>query len=362
MAQSKLIWDTTKPDKITWLRSKTKLIDRAVLTGRKAALVEGGGAIALFTVAEYTAYFGLPPQSRAPPGPAAGAGHNLANWKHNAEMFALQESYSDDTRAELLDFVPERLLAPMLVNRSIRTRTTAYIFSTLNERLGTLTKEDLDYLMREINEPCPPSMSPEEFLASWQATLGDLDQAGQPLSQLMATDILQKCFGSEYTECWRTFVRLFPLPANRTVLRLCDAIANFARDELPLLGAQTAIGANMVVDLQGELKELRALVAQQAATMKQALAVKRVQPSRSVRKRGQQQVAVLDEPPLKVSIRLTPFANRLFCYTHGPCQHMGKDCDGPPLDARNKTATWQNQMGSKWKELFKSKGWSTVSP
>ena len=93
MAQSKLFWNITKPDKITWLRSKTKLIDHAVLRGRKAALVEGGGAIALFTVAEFTAYFGHPPQSRAPFGPAAGAGHNLANWKHNADMYALQEGY-----------------------------------------------------------------------------------------------------------------------------------------------------------------------------------------------------------------------------------------------------------------------------
>ena len=42
-------------------------------------------------------------------------------------------------------------------------------------------------------------------------------------------------------------------------------------DELPLLGAQAAIGANMLVDMQGELKELRALVTQQAATIQQAL-------------------------------------------------------------------------------------------
>ena len=44
MAQSKLIWNVTKPDKITWLCYNTKLIDRAVLRGRKAALLVGGGA------------------------------------------------------------------------------------------------------------------------------------------------------------------------------------------------------------------------------------------------------------------------------------------------------------------------------
>ena len=81
----------TKPDKITWLRSNTKLIDRAVLRGRKAALVVGGGASTFFTPAGFAAYFGHAPQCRAPPGPAAGAGHNLANWKENTDMYGLQE-------------------------------------------------------------------------------------------------------------------------------------------------------------------------------------------------------------------------------------------------------------------------------
>ena len=85
-------------------------------------------------------------------------------------------------------------------------------------------------------------------------------------------------------------------------------------------------------------------------------------PSRSNRKRGQQQVAALEVPPTKVNIRLIPFADRLFCWTHGPCQHVGTGCEGPPINERNKKATWRNQMGSQWRELFKSKGWSTVSP
>ena len=83
---------------------------------------------------------------------------------------------------------------------------TEFIYTTLTVQLGILAKEDLDYLLREINEPFPPGTSPEDFLANWQAALGDLEQAGQPISQLMATDILQKCFGPEYTDCWRTFL------------------------------------------------------------------------------------------------------------------------------------------------------------
>ena len=75
MAQSKLIWDVTKPDKITWLRYNTKVIDCAVHRGRKSALVVGGGASTFFTPAGFAAYFGHAPQRRGPPGPAAGAEH-----------------------------------------------------------------------------------------------------------------------------------------------------------------------------------------------------------------------------------------------------------------------------------------------
>ena len=100
MAQSKLIWDVTKQDKITWLRYNTKLIDRAVLRGRKAALVVGGGATTFFTPAGSAAYFGHALQRRGPPGPAAGAGHNLANWKDNTDMYGLQKGTDDESRAD----------------------------------------------------------------------------------------------------------------------------------------------------------------------------------------------------------------------------------------------------------------------
>jgi hypothetical protein len=79
------------------------------------------------------------------------------------------------------------------------------------------------------------------------------------------------------------------------------------------------------------------------------------------RKRGQR-AAAQEEPPIQVNMQLIPFANRPFCWTHGPCQHTGKLCKGPPLDARQQSATWRHQAGSKWKELFKSKGWSVESP
>ena len=74
--------------------------------------------------------------------------------------------------------------------------------TALYERHGTLSKLDLDYLMSQLKKPCPAELAPDAFIAEWQASLGDLAQAGQLIPQHMATDALQNCFGSEYVECW----------------------------------------------------------------------------------------------------------------------------------------------------------------
>ena len=149
----------------------------------------------------------------------------------------------------------------------------------------------------------------------------------------------------------------YPLVADRTVARYCAAIIVFARDALPLLTAHSAIGMSAVTDQSAKMESMQQtidrLVVQVALAARQAPDGKR--------KRGQP-AAAQEEPLHQVNNNLTPFANRPFCWTHGPCQHAGKICKGPALDARQQAATWRNQAGSKWKELFKSKGWSTESP
>ena len=246
----------------------------------------------------------------------------------------------------------------MRVNRSIRTRTTEFICTQLHVELGTLTASDIEAKLKEPYQfiPC--------FLAEWTANLNDLARAGQPIADFAATTLLKGCFDGirEFTKCWLQLFQTFPLVADRTVPRYCAAIITFARDALPLLTAHSAIGMSAVTNQSAKMEIMQQKIDKLEAQAALALAVRSVPPSRSVRKRGQQQVAVLDEPPLKVTIRLTPFANRLFCWTHGPCQHVSTGCEGPPINERNKKATWRNQMGSQWKDLFKSKGWSTVSP
>ena len=50
-----------------------------------------------------------------------------------------------------------------------------------------------------------------------------------------------------------------------------------------------------------------------------------------------------------------------FCWSHGPCQHTGLDCTKPD-PGHKENATWQSQMGSKWKAYFQGRGWSAISP
>ena len=354
--QSVPIWDVTKSHSLAFLKHEPAMVDYAITIGGG----EFGVAFALFNPIAFAARFGVVPQPLPPPGDAiGGTALQIANWNRQTRLYEEQQKHLISLRRVVLA-TPQDLLDPMKdAHGSLVTRSTEYIYTTLRVELGTLTQEDLDGLMHQLTNKYHVGKSLPSFLTHWNATLRDLTRAGQALPDLLATQTLRQCFGSEFDKCWQDFVKDVGVVANRTVARLCTAIIAFGRDVLPMITAQTAIGANTVSEMQVELKDLRALVVQQAATMQQALAVQRVQPSRSARKRGQEQVAVLAEPPRKVNIKLIPFANRLFCWTHGPCQHVGKDCSGPPIEERNKKATWPNQMGSSWKELFRGKGWST---
>ncbi len=287
----------------------------------------------------------------------------LTQWKKSDDMKTLEKAGSIALRGILLSLFPDRMVAPLKVQRSLRTRTTQYIMTQLYERHGTLSKQDLEYLMAQIKKPCPAYLAPDAFLAEWQASLGDLAQAGQAIPQLMATDILQNCFGPEYVDCWRAFVRNFPQVADRTVERLCDAIVTYSRGELLLLNAHTLIGANQVIALQEQVKglqqDLKALEVKQAFAAKQLTsAVPAVAPSHRGKRGAATTKGAVEKHPKSAS---TPFSAQPFCWTHGPCKHLGMGCADPEAGHR-KDATWQNQMGSPWKAYYALRGYSLISP
>ena len=312
--------------------------------------------------ADFLIFTGHAAMIRPPAGPAHGVGAALTNWKKADDMEYLQKVGRNELRAELEELFPDRLLAPMQVNRSLRTITSKHMMVTLQARLGTLSRQDLDYLMAQIKTPCSPQLAPDAFLANWQASLADLAEARQPLSQLMATDALQQCFGPEYIECWRAFVRQYPQVADRTVERLCQAIVTFARDDLPLLNTRVLIGANQVISLQEELKGLKQNM--QAMEAKQALVAKwtPAAPAAPASHRHKRGTSTTDGAVGKhAKSALTPFSARPFCWSHGPCKHLGVGCGDPEL-GHKKDTTWKNQMGSTWKAYYEKQGYSLTSP
>ena len=351
------IWDVTKSGPLAFLRFWPELVDHAVLVEQASSIDGLGVAPELFTAAAFTAYFGQAPQPRPVMAPAAGNSVQLCNWKILNDKTDKLVAGNIYIRNVLLNQVPEHYIAPMRINRSIRTRTTQYICTELHVELGTLTGPDIAYLKERLKEPYQLEAPVPCFLAEWSANLNDLARAGQPIADLSAITLLQGCFVSirEFCKCWLQLLQTYPVVADRTVARYCAAIIIFARDSLPLLTAHSAIGMSAVTDQSATLE----LMQQKIDRLEVALAAQQAPGGK--RKRGQR-AAAQEEPPTQVNMQLIPFANRPFCWTHGPCQHSGKICKGPLLDARNKTATWQNQMGSRWKELFKGKGWSTVSP
>ena len=350
------VWDISKSGPLALLRFWPELLDHAVLVEQASSIDGLGVAPELMNVVDFTAYFGQAPQPRPAMAPAAGNAVQLCNWKILNDKTNKLHAGNIYIRNVLLNQVPEHYIAPLRVNRSIRTRTTEFICTQLHVELGTLTASDIAYLEAKLKEPYQSGAPIPCFLAEWTANLNDLARANQAIADFAATTLLKGCFDGirEFTKCWLQMLQTFPLVADRTVARYCAAIITFSRDSLPLLTAHSAIGMSAVTDQSAKIDQLQKKIELMEAALaaQQALGGKR--------KRGQH--AAPEEPRIQVNHNLTPFAARPFCWTHGPCQHAGIICKGPPLDARQQAATWRHQAGSKWTELFKSKGRSLVSP
>ena len=113
----------------------------------------------------------------------------------------------------LLNQVPEHYIAPMRINRSLRTRTTEYICTQLRLELNTLTASDITYLESKLREPYQSGAPIPCFLAEWTANLNDLARANQPIADFTATALLKGCFDGirEFTKCWLQMLQTFPV-------------------------------------------------------------------------------------------------------------------------------------------------------
>ena len=245
----------------------------------------------------------------------------------------------------LCSVVPGELLMAMEDDQgSLRSRSSEYIWSELRTQLGVLTSADLDVLHARLKKPYDRVTPVGTFVAIFQATLRALTRAQQPLSNNMAIGYLQGCFNSDWAQCWVKFAGDYPILAQRTVVNLCKSIIIFARDALPILAAQQAIGISLVQQqTNAEIISLRDQVA--ALT---ALVVTK-QPTGGARSttRG------------KASWRDVSLKDRDFCWSCGPCGHLGTNCRSAK-PGHVAAATFRNQMQSPWKAVFASKGWPIV--
>ena len=197
------LWDESRSDTLAFLRAFPQLVDFAASCGVESSADGNGVAFEVLPPVDFLAWFGTAAAPLQLVGPPTGNAVQLTIWRAADAAYKDQAKWKITVRNKILLWIPDRLLVPMRdQNRSIRTRTTVSIVSTLRDQLGTLTKEDLTFLMKKLKEPYPVGANVPSFLADWQAVLLDLERANQPLPQIMATDILMECFGSEFGTCW----------------------------------------------------------------------------------------------------------------------------------------------------------------
>jgi len=352
------IWDITVSHTLAFLKYEPAIVDFSITLGGGRY----GVAFALYDPAAFTARFGTPPTPLLPPGDALGNAQQIANWSARLRKYNVQEDEHLPKLRTAILMVPQEVLEPLKDDYgSLVMRSTADIMTYLRVEYGTLTQEDLDFLMRQLSVKYDPIKALPAFVAQWSATFRDLTRAGQLLPSTLATQTLQSCFGSEFDQCWVDFVKDVPVVANRTVPRLCPAILKFGKDVLPLLKAQASIGINQVTALTEKLTVVTQQLQALEASTRHALSVKQA-PAAAPSHRGKRGATTTKGAVGKqAKSALTPFAFQPFCWSHGPCKHLGMGC-GDPDAGHKKNATWQDQMGSPWKTYYDTRGWSIISP
>ena len=260
------IWDITLSRTLAFADIEPKIIDYAIDIGTSSALDEYGVSFDLFTPEEFTEYFGVGPQPRPAMEPCTGHSAEIATWNSLNQLTIQQKGKRVLLKASLCSLVPRELLTSMEDHQgSLRSRSSQFIFSALKAQLGVLTTADLDVLQARLKTPYDRSIPVETFVATFQSTLRALARAQQPLSNNMAIGTLQGCFNPEWAQCWVKFAADNAIVARRKVANLCSAIVLFARDALPILSAQQAIGISLAQNESAELDALRQQVVELTA-------------------------------------------------------------------------------------------------
>ena len=98
------VWDVTKSDTLAFLRGAPEFVDYAA--GLEPSNDGNGAAFALFTPADFFAWFGTNPEPFEEIGPAAGNAVDLTNWRSAEADWKEQKKQVIRLRNTLIKWVP----------------------------------------------------------------------------------------------------------------------------------------------------------------------------------------------------------------------------------------------------------------
>ena len=341
------VMDKESSETLAWSYMEPELIDCAILTGKQNSIDGFGILFALMSPADFQAFTGQAAQPRVHPGAFNGAAAVIAQTTLDLNAFKAQEASIDWFRAQFIDSVFPHLLEPMKVGRSLHARSLQYLFTDLRARLGTLTRADVDSINVKLRLPYVHPENVQSFLSVKLNYFRDLAGPGalQPLSNVTKINIIMACFSDELKPCQIKFVGDYPLIANQTVENLCAAIVIFVNTILPLTATKSALNMNTAVNHMSELEATRVELAEARMVISDLIAA-----SAAVKApRGQ------SFPSKRPVITAADGPHVPFCWQHGPCMHLSKACKGKRPGHKDQ-ATWTNQLGSKWRDLWTSQG------
>ena len=161
------IFDITLSRTLAFADIEPKLIDYAIDIGLGSSIDAYGVSFALFTPADFLAFFGVAPQPRPPMGPCGPGRAEIAAWSKLDALTTQQKSKLVLLKNSLCTIFPRELLTPLEDNQgSLRARSSEFLFTSLKAQLGVLTSADLDVLHARLNKAYDRSIPVDTFVAT----------------------------------------------------------------------------------------------------------------------------------------------------------------------------------------------------
>jgi hypothetical protein len=330
-------WRRDQQEKIAWANFDAAFIDYCCTQGAANSLDGLGVAYSYLTPVQFLARFGAAPNPRVDPGPAAGNAIQLTQWKVDFDGFRKQQELLDETRTCFVgpEGVPQHLLEPLKVNRSLHGLTLSAMRTALVANLGVLNAHDLTVLHASLEVPYVHPGQVAVFIAEKLQTHEDLAAANQALPEMQKNRFLFENFESiaGMEQCFTDFRRLNNTVALQTTPALAAAIIAYVENVLPSMATKRSLGLSASTVPPSELIQANI---QNSQTVTIADIERIVSQALSAQLKVPSQVA----------------KNTPFCWTHGDgatCTmgaHWGRKCQAKAPGHKNE-ATWANLMNSK---------------